>query len=176
MINTFSSELKNRKIKVTEVFLEPGRSIVGDSGITIYTCGGVKKTVTGKEYAFIDGGMSDNIRPSLYGALYSIDNASNYDGEKKAYDIAGKHCESGDIIIKDALITVPKIGDTLCVYSTGAYCYSMSMNYNGLTRPGVVFVSGDKAKVVIERETLEDLAKTCVPTPHPLSLSAKQRC
>lgn len=160
MINVFESNLKG--MKVTEVFLEPGRSIVGDAGITLYTCGGVKRTFTGVEYAFIDGGMSDNIRPALYQALYTIDNASRYEGEKGKYHIAGKHCESGDLIIKDAVLTKPEVNDILCVYSTGAYCYSMSMNYNGLTRGGVIFVSKDKVKTVIKRETVEDLAKTCV--------------
>ena len=105
--------------------------------------------------------MPDNIRPALYQAEYTVVNASRVDGEKGIYNIAGKCCESGDIIAKGVSITKPLCDDILAVYATGAYCYSMSMNYNGLTRPGVIFVNNDKVSVAIRKETYEELVKTC---------------
>ena len=167
MIDTIVSELKKNDIKIEDVFVEPGRSIVGDSGITLYEVGGIKHTIANTNYIFIDGGMADNIRPALYSAAYSIDNASRVDGAKEnkefgTFNVSGKCCESGDMIVKDYQMYKPELKDILCVYSTGAYCYSMSMNYNGLLRPGVVFINQDKEKVVIRKETLEELVSTCV--------------
>ena len=161
ILETVDKEFKDSNIDIKNLMIEPGRSIVGDSGITIYTTRRMKHTFAGVDYAFIDGGMPDNIRPSLYQAEYTVVNASRVDGEKGVYNIAGKCCESGDMIAKGVSITKPLKDDILAVYSTGAYCYSMSMNYNGLTRPGVVFVNNDKVNVAIKKESYEELVKTC---------------
>ena len=101
--------------------------------------------------------------PALYQALYTIDVANRVESEeKKVISVVGKCCESGDIVRKGVELPVVKEGDTLVVYSTGAYCYSMSMNYNGLTRGGVIFVDNDKVREVIKKQSLEDLVSTCV--------------
>ena len=167
MINTLIDDLEKEDIHIEKVFVEPGRSIVGDSGVTLYKVGGIKHTYADTNYVFIDGGMADNIRPALYEAKYSLDNATCFDGskdnrEKGLFNVSGKCCESGDMIVRGYEMYKPKLGETLCVYSTGAYCYSMSMNYNGLLRPAVVFINKDKDKLVIKKETLEQLVSTCV--------------
>ena len=158
LIESIDKELKDAGISVNNLMIEPGRSIVGDSCVTIYTCGGVKRTYANVEYIFIDGGMPDNIRPALYDAKYTIKNASRYTAsEYKKYNISGKCCESGDIIAKGVELPVAEVGDTIVAFTTGAYCYSMSMNYNELTKPGVIFVNGDKVTEVVKRQTPEDM-------------------
>ncbi len=160
-------EILNKKYatKLEKLLIEPGRSLVGDSGFTLYRCGGTKQTVGGKNYLFIDGGMADNIRPALYQAKYTVEiaNRANYpvNQETKVYDVVGKCCESGDIIAKDIPIPEARDGDTVVVYSTGAYCYSMSMNYNGLVRGAVVFVNKKEANIAINRESYDHLIETC---------------
>ena len=161
ILESVDKEFKDSNISIENLMIEPGRSIVGDSGITIYKTRRTKHTFAGVDYAFIDGGMPDNIRPSLYQAEYTVINASRVEGEKGVYNIAGKCCESGDMIAKKVAITKPVRDDVLAVYSTGAYCYSMSMNYNGLTRPGVIFVNNDKVNIAIKKESYEELVKTC---------------
>lgn len=161
--------LKN-KLSIKKLMIEPGRAIVGDSGFTLYKCGGLKSTFGGKKYLFIDGGMSDNIRPALYQAKYTVEVANRikppltedeeYEHLLSVYDVVGKCCESGDIIAQNVNISEVKKDDTLIVYSTGAYTYSMSMNYNGLTRGAVIFVKNDKVTEVIKKESLADLVKT----------------
>ena len=142
-----------------KIIIEPGRSIVGEAGTCIYSVGYMKKTPH-KEYLFVDGGMSDNIRPALYGAEYDCDLANRLGEEKIAeYQIAGKCCESGDILIKKALLPVAREGDLLAVYSCGAYGYSMAGNYNKLAKPAVVFARDGKATLVLRRETEEDMLK-----------------
>lgn len=154
-------EMCNNKIKT--LMIEPGRSIVGDSGVTLYKVGDTKKTYAGVEYAFVDGGLADNIRPALYDALYSVDVVNRMQSEnKKKISIVGKCCESGDIIRKNIEMSEVKPQDIVCVYSTGAYCYSMSMNYNGLVKPAVIFVNNEKVHTVIKRQSLENLISTCV--------------
>ena len=144
-------------LNIKRVMIEPGRSIVGDAGITLYTAGLTKKTFGGLNYLFVDGGMTDNIRPALYQAKYSVDNASCVYGPKEKYDIVGPCCESGDIVSKDVIVTKPKVGDTIVTYCTGAYGYSMSSNYNGHVRGSVIFVNKDKIRVGIMREDYNDL-------------------
>ncbi|MDD4688984.1 MAG: diaminopimelate decarboxylase [Eubacteriales bacterium] len=164
----FISKISDKINKVCEennlskpmLLMEPGRSIVGAAGLTLYTVGNVKNIPNVRTYVSIDGGMSDNPRYILYNAEYEAKLVSNPDGQAdETVTIAGKCCESGDIIIKDA--KMPKIseGDLLAVLSTGAYNYSMSSNYNRIPRPPVVFVSGGKDKVVIERESYDDILK-----------------
>ena len=142
-----------------DVFIEPGRSIVGNACVTLYTCGDFKHTYGDKNYQFIDGGMTDNIRPALYEAEYSCDIVNKMNDDKNVIcDVAGKCCESGDIIIYNAMIPQTIPGDIMMVYATGAYNYSMASNYNNMLKPAVVFLS-DTCKVVARRETLDDLLK-----------------
>ncbi len=150
-----------KKFGVKNLMIEPGRSIVGDNCVTLYKACKTKDTYANVSYVFIDGGMGDNIRPSLYNAIYTVCNASCCDGEKKVYNVSGKCCESGDIIVKNCSLTIPKKNDILCCFSTGAYCYSMSMNYNGLPRPAVIFVNKDKVNVAITKEDSKDIFKNC---------------
>ena len=157
---TEAMEIKYQ-IGFKELCIEPGRSIVGNAGTTLYEVGGIKETVGGKTYVFIDGGMSDNIRTALYQAEYEagVVNKLN-DTDVRDITLAGKLCESGDIIIeKGKLPKATEIGDIVAVTTTGAYCYTMSSNYNRMMRPAVVFVKDGKAKVAVKRETLDDLIR-----------------
>ena len=157
---TEAMEIKYQ-IGFKELCIEPGRSIVGNAGTTLYEVGGIKETVGGKTYVFIDGGMSDNIRTALYQAEYEagVVNKLN-DTDVREITLAGKLCESGDIIIeKGKLPKATEIGDIVAVTTTGAYCYTMSSNYNRMMRPAVVFVKDGKSKVAVKRETLDDLIR-----------------
>jgi len=151
-------EYNKNGLDIENLLIEPGRCIAGDAGFTIYNCGGNKLCYGGKHYVFVDGGMTDNIRPALYQAKYTCDNASNMNGDKEIVDIAGPCCESGDIIVIDTPIQKCKENDKIVVYATGAYCHSMSSNYNGAVRGAVVFVQKDQIHVAIERETYDDLS------------------
>lgn len=159
MISRVELKIKELNLNIKRVLIEPGRSIVGTAGVTLYTCGYLKKTYGGKNYLFIDGGMTDNIRPALYQAEYDVDIVNKMNDEKVIVtDVVGKCCESGDIIAKNAKVPLVDVDDVMVVYNTGAYTYSMSSNYNGLFKPAVVFVN-DQIKVVSKRETKEDLNK-----------------
>lgn len=157
---TEAMEIKYQ-IGFKELCIEPGRSIVGNAGTTLYEVGGIKETVGGKTYVFIDGGMSDNIRTALYQAEYEAGVVNKLsDTDVRDITLAGKLCESGDIIIeKGKLPKSTEIGDIIAVTTTGAYCYTMSSNYNRMMRPAVVFVKDGKAKVAVKRETLDDLIR-----------------
>lgn len=152
---------KHTEIYGTEpptLFLEPGRSIICTSGVTLYTIGSMKQVPNMTKYVTVDGGMADNPRPSMYQAEYVADVANDTeDREKEKVTIAGRFCESGDILIKD--ITLPKLetGDTLCVYNTGAYNYSMASNYNRVEKSAMVLVKDGKSDIIVYRETLDDL-------------------
>ncbi|MGB9976227.1 diaminopimelate decarboxylase [Thermovenabulum sp.] len=147
-------------LKLPKLLIEPGRAIVGPAGVTLYTIGAIKNIPGIRKYVSVDGGMSDNIRPALYNAKYEavIANKASKPLEE-VVSIAGKCCESGDMLIWD--INLPKVepGDILAVFSTGAYHHSMSSNYNMLPRPAVVFINNKKARLVVKRETYEDLIK-----------------
>lgn len=161
IVGIVEKQMETRGLFIEELLIEPGRSLVGDSGITLYTCGGSKKTFSNKNLCIVDGGMADNIRPALYRASYSVDIANRVnDEEKHVYDVVGKYCESGDIIARNIIMGKVKDKDIIVTHSTGAYCYSMSSNYNGSLRPAVIFVNNDKIEEAIRRETYEDLAKT----------------
>ncbi len=141
-----------------ELMLEPGRSITGEAGITLYTVGVVKDVPGIRRFVSIDGGMMDNIRPALYGAGYEAMLANKaMQAPAEAVTIAGKACESGDLLIKNASLPPVEKGDLLAVFSTGAYCYSMASNYNRNPRPAVIFVRNGKSRVIVRRETYEDL-------------------
>lgn len=147
-------------LKVPFIFIEPGRSMVGEAGITLYHIGGIKHIPDIRTYVSVDGGMTDNPRYILYQAKYTalIANKANQPAETKV-TIAGKCCESGDLIQEDAMIQEPQVGDVLAVLSTGAYNYSMASNYNRNPRPAVVMVKDGNPRVVIRRESYEDLIR-----------------
>ena len=149
-----------RGIECPFILMEPGRSIVASAGITLYTIGGVKDIKNVRKYISVDGGMSDNPRYIMYEAEYSAVVANNANAERvEKVTIAGKCCESGDILIPDIMMPKINAGDTLAILATGAYNYSMSSNYNRIPRPAVVAVSGGNSKVVIKRETYEDMIR-----------------
>jgi diaminopimelate decarboxylase len=135
---------------------EPGRSLVGNAGVTIYTVGTVKRIPGVRTYVAVDGGMSDNLRPMLYGARYTADVADRLGGSDSC-TIAGMHCESGDILVREATLDAPRPGDVLVIPATGAYGHAMANNYNALPRPPVVFCRDGDARVVVRRETYDDL-------------------
>ena len=138
--------------------VEPGRSISGSAGVTIYTTGAIKEIPGIRTIVSVDGGMSDNIRSCLYGAKYEAVLANKAAQERTSLmTIAGKHCESGDILIDRASLQEVEPGDILCIFSTGAYCYTMSSNYNLICKPAVVFVKDGKASLAIRRQTYDDL-------------------
>ncbi|MBE3568629.1 MAG: diaminopimelate decarboxylase [Bacillales bacterium] len=151
-------------LKMPEIWIEPGRSLVGDAGMTLYTIGSMKDIPEVRKYMAIDGGMSDNIRPALYDAKYEavIANRMN-DPVEETVSVAGKCCESGDMLIWDLPVPKPNHKDILAVFCTGAYGYSMANNYNRIPRPAVVFVENGEAQLVIKRESYEDLLKLDLP-------------
>ena len=153
IVSTVHSELGPDK----RLLLEPGRALVANSAVTLYTVETVKRNVS--TWVAVDGGMSDNLRPMLYGSKYEAlvaDRPSAPPGERCR--LAGKHCESGDVIIRDAWLADPAPGDVVATPVTGAYGYSLANNYNGVPRPPVVFCRDGEARVVVRRETYEDLA------------------
>lgn len=159
LIEYTEEALDKRKLTIRQLLIEPGRSIVGEAGTTLYTIGFIKKTPH-KKYYFVDGGMTDNIRPALYQAAYDCDLAEKLSEEKtEKVTIAGKMCESGDVVIKETYLPKAKSGDLLAVYSTGAYGYSMSSNYNRATRPAVVFVNNGQSRLVVRRQAFSDLLR-----------------
>ena len=150
-------------VKRPFILVEPGRSIVGEAGITLYTVGRIKEIPDIRSYVAVDGGMTDNPRYALYESHYEACIA-NRASQERSYiaAIAGKCCESGDMIQYDAPIQPPKEGDILAVFSTGAYNYSMSSNYNRICKPAVVMISNGKARVAVRRETFDDLIRNDV--------------
>jgi diaminopimelate decarboxylase len=155
---------KKFDVHIKKICLEPGRSIIGNAGITLYEVGVVKQIPGIKTYISVDGGMSDNIRPILYQAKYSpfVANKMHAMEKKDAflkYAIVGKHCESGDIVVADAALPEVCVADTIAIATTGAYCYSMSSNYNGQVKGAVVAVEDKKSWVWIERQDNMDLIK-----------------
>ncbi len=143
-----------------KIYIEPGRSIVGPAGVTLYTVGSVKTIKDIRTYVSIDGGMADNPRYALYNAEYDVEIANKYNQPKDFIGtVAGKCCESGDLIQENAPMQTPEVGDILAVLTTGAYNYSMASNYNRLCRPAAVMVNNGESRVIIKRETYEDLIK-----------------
>ena len=143
-----------------QVILEPGRSLVGRAGLTLYRVGVVKRASDEVTYVAVDGGMSDNPRPQLYGARYSALLANRADEEAvRAYDVCGKHCESGDVLIEGVRLPEPRRGDLLAVPATGAYTLSMGSNYNAVPRPAAVLVADGQARVIRSRENVDDLLR-----------------
>lgn len=137
--------------------IEPGRSIVANAGTTLYEIGAIKEIEGIRTYASVNGGMSDNIRPALYGAQYECCIANRLEGEISTTTFAGKCCESGDVLVNDANITKPETGDILAIMTTGAYGYSMASNYNRMARPAMVMVKNGDSRVVCKRESFDDM-------------------
>ncbi|MFT9847451.1 diaminopimelate decarboxylase [Aneurinibacillus sp. REN35] len=153
-------QFTDKSYPLPEIWIEPGRSIVGDAGTTLYTVGSVKEIPGIRKYVAIDGGMSDNIRPALYQAKYEAMLANRaVEDPTETVSIAGKCCESGDMLIWDYKLPQAVPGDILAISCTGAYGYSMANNYNRIRRPAVVFVKDGRAEVAVERESYEDLIK-----------------
>jgi diaminopimelate decarboxylase len=146
-----------------ELWLEPGRCLVGRAGVTLYRVGSVKR-LPERTWAAIDGGMSDNPRPQLYGARYTAVSAMRADeATDEVVSVAGMHCESGDVLIDDVALPSPRRGDLLAVPATGAYTLAMASNYNGVTRPAAVLVRDGSARVIRRREAIDDLLRHEVP-------------
>lgn len=158
IMSTIDEAFMSLDIDRPRIIIEPGRWIVGPAGITIYEVGAIKEIEHIRTYASIDGGMTDNIRPALYAAKYSADVANKYDEEKASlYTIAGKACESGDILIKDVLLPRLESGDYLVIHTTGAYGFSMANNYNRHRIPAVVMTNNGEERMIIRRQSYDDL-------------------
>ena len=155
-IDDFADALLRRAPKDVTVLCEPGRALVGNAGVTIYTVGTVKEIPGIRTYVAVDGGMSDNLRPMLYGARYEAEIADRFGGDNLC-TVAGMHCESSDILVRDVMLDDPKPGDVLVIPATGAYGHAMANNYNSLRRPPVIFCKDGDARVVVRRETFDDL-------------------
>lgn len=150
--------IEKYKIDAPALFIEPGRSIISTSGVTLYTLGSSKQVPKGKTYFAVDGGMADNARPSMYQAEYDAQIANKPDYElAQTVTVAGRFCESGDILIKNIKLPEIEEGDILCIYNTGAYNYSMASNYNRVQKPAMVLVNNSQSDIIIKRESLEDL-------------------
>ena len=160
IMTTLEEQCNMNNLKRPRILIEPGRWIVAEAGITLYTIGAIKDIKGIRKYVSVDGGMADNPRHALYKAVYVavVANKPN-EPNKETVTIAGKCCESGDILIKNFQTPVMESGDVLAVYGTGAYNYSMSSNYNRLTRPALVMVNNGDSRVIIRRETYEDLLR-----------------
>ena len=158
IVNKLYKVIEKYNIEPPTVFLEPGRSIISTSGVTLYTIGSSKQVPKGRKYIAIDGGMADNPRPSMYQAEYYAEIANNKgEAEFEKVTVAGRFCESGDILIKEIELPEPQEGDILCVYNTGAYNYSMASNYNRVQKPAMVLVNNSNSDIIITRESLDDL-------------------
>ena len=158
IITSLNKNIEKYNITPPALFIEPGRSIISTAGVTLYTLGSSKQVPHGKKYFAVDGGMADNARPSMYGAEYTAQIVNKPEAQNlQTVTIAGRFCESGDILIKN--IALPEIdeGDILCVYNTGAYNYSMASNYNRVLKPAMVLVNEGKAELIVKRETLDDI-------------------
>ncbi len=154
------SKCREYGIRKPVIYMEPGRSIAADAGVTLYTAGGVKEIPGYRNYVTVDGGMTDNPRYALYKSQYTVLNASRMN-EAADYEctVAGRCCESGDRIAENIRIARPERGDLIAVLTTGAYNYSMASNYNRVPRPAMVMISGGKARLIVRRESFEDMIR-----------------
>jgi len=160
IVDDIKAACELRGLDVPRIAVEPGRSIVANAGVTLYTVGTIKEIPNVRTYVSVDGGMTDNIRTSLYQAHYEAFIANKADQPRSVTaTVAGKHCESGDIVVDDGPLQPTEIGDILCVPATGAYCQSMSSNYNKQVRPAVIWVKEGNWRTVVRRETYDDLLR-----------------
>lgn len=150
----------DQNIPTPKILVEPGRSISGPAGTTLYTVGTVKEIPDVRTYVAVDGGMGDNPRPALYGARYEACLAGRMDSEAETVvSLAGRYCESGDMLIWDIKLPAVKVGEIIAVSNTGAYTYSMASNYNRFPRPAMVLVRDGKAELIVRRESYADLIR-----------------
>ena len=160
IVKAVQKQVTLRRLKMPAIWIEPGRSIAGPAGYSLYTIGSRKEVPGIRPYVTVDGGMGDNIRPALYEAKYEAVLANQATAKPdETVRIAGKYCESGDILIQKQALPKSQPGDVLVIPATGAYGYSMASNYNRNPRPAVVFVEKGKAQVIVKRESYEDLVK-----------------
>ena len=161
LADAVTEAMHKHSVEIPTIYLEPGRSIISTAGVTLYTVGSSKEVNldgTIKRYVAVDGGMADNPRPSMYQAEYKADVANKTNEIKyEKVTIAGRYCESGDILINE--IELPKLeaGDIICVYNTGAYNYSMASNYNRVEKPAMVLVNSAQSDIIVSRESLDDI-------------------
>ena len=156
--NAVLESCQQHGLPLPRLLVEPGRSLVANAGVTLYTVGVLKTLPNIRKYVGVDGGMSDNIRTALYHADYEATLANRADEPRtEIVTLCGKHCESGDAVVLDGSLQHPELGDIACVFATGAYCYTMASTYNGQPRPAIVFVRDGEARVVTRRETYDDL-------------------
>jgi diaminopimelate decarboxylase len=160
IMTTMEEQCSSYGIKRPRILIEPGRWVVAEAGITLYSIGAIKEIKGIRKYVSVDGGMTDNPRHALYKAVYRAVVANKAEEQsEEIVTIAGKCCESGDILIRNLNTPLIESGDILAVYGTGAYNYSMASNYNRMTRPALVMVNKGKSRVVVRRETYEDLLR-----------------
>ncbi len=158
IINSLNKNIEKYGIEPPALFIEPGRSIISTAGVTLYTIGTSKQVPKGKTYFAVDGGMADNARPSIYQAKYYAEIVNKPSQElAKTVTIAGRFCESGDILIKDIKLPEIEEGDVLVVFNTGAYNYSMASNYNRVQKSAMVLVNNSQSDIIVSRETLDDI-------------------
>ncbi len=144
--------------EIPTIYIEPGRSIVSTAGVTLYTVGSTKQVPAGRKYVAVDGGMADNPRPSMYQAEYTAQCVNKVESkDEEVVTIAGRYCESGDILINEIKLPKLEAGDILCIYNTGAYNYSMASNYNRVEKPAMVLVNNSQSDIIVYRETLDNL-------------------
>lgn len=160
LVDVLKAKVAEHRLNPPKVYVEPGRSIVGDAGVTLYTIGAVKTIPGVRTYISVDGGMYENPRPALYGARYEAVLADRpLDAPAQTVAVAGRCCESGDVLIWEARLPAVRGGDILAVFSTGAYTYAMASNYNRFPRPAVVLAGGGRARAAVARETYDDLIR-----------------
>ncbi len=160
ILSNIKEETEKKDLSLPRIMIEPGRSIVGNAAVTVYTIGTIKEIPNVRTYVSVDGGMSDNLRPMLYDAKYEALLANKAE-EKSEIEVtvAGKHCESGDILIENIMLPKLEIGDLLCTPATGAYGYALANNYNEQPRPPVIMVNDGQSRLIIRGETYEDLIR-----------------
>ena len=163
MMDELTKRCEAKGIDCPAFVIEPGRSIAGEAGTTLYTVGDIKAIPDVRTYVSVDGSMADNPRPALYQAVYTCALAGKMDQpDEMTVSIAGRACESGDMLVWDAKLPKAEAGDVLAVFSTGAYNYSMASNYNKLRHPAVVLVKDGKAELMVKRQTYDDLIRNDV--------------
>lgn len=163
IVESINENCEKLNLEKPILYIEPGRSLVCSAGVSLYTIGSSKDIKGIRKYVAIDGGMADNPRPSMYSAKYFAEIANfKKENKQEIVTIAGRFCESGDILIKDIELNSPQAGDILCVYDTGAYCYSMSSNYNCTLKPAMALIEDSKGKLIVKRQTLEQLVQNDV--------------
>lgn len=160
IIDALENSCRLYNIDLPTIYIEPGRSIISNACVTLYTVGSSKRVPNGRKYVSVDGGMADNPRPITYQAKYAAEVANNTENRlSEKITIAGKFCESGDILIEDIELPSLQEGDVLCIYNTGAYNYSMASNYNRVQKPAMVLVNNSQSDIIVNRESYEDLIR-----------------